>query len=115
MEKRQDQVRMNSKIESEELLRELWQEKPGWKHTRTESLRKRVRERIRAQVKRDTGDVPEDPRNRPDEQVAVRHADGYITENQREKMRGIRVNKRGSGATSEAQFDEWRKIERLEQ
>ena len=29
-------------------------------------------------------------------------------------MRGIRVNKRGSGATSEEQLDEWRKTERLE-
>ena len=51
------------------------------------------------------------------EQVAVRHADasgGYIVENQQEekRMRGIRVNKRGSGATSEEQLDEWRKTER---
>ena len=30
--------RMNSESESEGLLREPWQEKPGWKHTRTESL-----------------------------------------------------------------------------
>ena len=29
-------------------------------------------------------------------------------------MRGIRFNKRGSGATSEEQLDEWRKTERLE-
>ena len=29
-------------------------------------------------------------------------------------MRGIRVNKRGAGATSEEQLDEWRKTERLE-
>ena len=29
-------------------------------------------------------------------------------------MRGIRVDKRGSGATSEEQVDEWRKTERLE-
>ena len=29
-------------------------------------------------------------------------------------MRGILVNKRGSGATSERQLDEWRKTERLE-
>ena len=49
----------------------------------------------------------------------IRHADasgGYIVENQHEEkqMRGIRVNKRGSGATSEEQLDEWRKTERLE-
>ena len=37
-EKRQNHVRMNSDSESEGLLRELWQEKPGWKHTGTESL-----------------------------------------------------------------------------
>ena len=62
-------------------------------------------------------DVPEEPGNKNDEQVAVRHADafgGYIIENQHEEkiMRGIRVNKRGSGATSEEQLDEWRKTER---
>ena len=32
MEKRQNHVRMNSENESKEFLRELWQEKPGWKH-----------------------------------------------------------------------------------
>ena len=63
--------------------------------------------------------MPEEPRNRDDEQVAVRHADasgGYITENQHKekRMRGIRVNERGSGATSQEQLDEWRKIERFE-
>ena len=62
---------------------------------------------------------PEEPGNKNDEQVAVRHADasgGYITENQHEekRMRGIRVNKRGAGATCEEQLDEWRKTERLE-
>ena len=40
------------------------------------------------------GDVPVEPRNKNDEQVAVRHADasgGYIIENQHEekRMRGI--------------------------
>ena len=30
-------MRMNSESELEELLREPWQEKPGCKHTRTES------------------------------------------------------------------------------
>ena len=54
-----------------------------------------------------------------DEQLAVRHADasgGYIMENHHEekRMRSIRVNKRGSRATSEEQLDEWRKTERLE-
>ena len=49
----------------------------------------------------------------------VRHADasaGYIKENQHEekRKRGIRVNKRRPGATSEEYLDEWRKTERLE-
>ena len=81
--------------------------------------RKRVRERRRAQLKKGTGDVPEEPGIKNDEQVAVRHADAsgcYIIENQHEEkiMRGIRVCKRGSGATGEEQLDEWRKSERLE-
>ena len=63
--------------------------------------------------------MPKEPGNKNDEQVAVRHADasgGCIIENQHEekRMRGIRVNKRGSGATSEEQLNEWRKTERLE-
>ena len=68
--------------------------------------KKRVGEKKRARIARDTVDVPEEPGNKNDEQVAVRHADasgGYITENQHEKkrMRDIQVSKRGSGATSE--------------
>ena len=35
----------------------------------------RVKERKRARSGRGAGDVPEEPRNRVDEQVAVRHAD----------------------------------------
>ena len=78
--------------------------------------RKRVREKRRARIERGAVDVPEEPGNKNDEQVAVRHADasgGYIIEDQHGKkiMRGIRVNKRGSGATSEEQLDEWRKTE----
>ena len=70
-------------------------------------------------MKRGTGDVPEEPGNKNDEQVAVRHADasdGYIMENQHEEhtMRDIHVSKRGSGATSKEQSDKWRKTERLE-
>ena len=68
----------------------------------------RVTERIRARVERGAGDVPEEPGNRDDEQVAVRHADasgGYIIENQHEedRMRAIQVSTRGSEATSEEQ------------
>ena len=59
----------------------------------------RVRERKRARIERGAGDVPEEPRNRDDEQVPVRHADasgGYITENQHEEeiMRDIQVSKK---------------------
>ena len=39
VEKRQNHVRMYSESESEKLWREALQEKPGLKHTRTESLR----------------------------------------------------------------------------
>ena len=45
----------------------------------------RVRERRRARIERGAGDVPEEPGDKDDEQVAVRHADasgGYIIENQ---------------------------------
>ena len=78
--------------------------------------RRRVRGR-RARIERGAGDVPEEPGSKNDEQVAVRRADAPGgTENQHEEkiMRDIRVNKRGSGATSEEQLDEWRKTERLE-
>ena len=52
--------------------------------------RKRVRERRRARVERGAGDVPMEPVNKNDEQVAVRHADasgGYIAENQHDENR----------------------------
>ena len=80
--------------------------------------RKRVKERRRAQVKKGTGDVPMEPGNKNDDQVAVRHADApgrCIIENQHEekRIRGIRVYKRGSEATSEEQLDAWRKTGRL--
>ena len=87
--------------------------------TTTESLgEKRVRERRRAKVKRGTGDVPDEPGNRADEQVAVRHAGasgGDIRENQHEedRMRDIQVSKRGSA--SEEQPDKLRKKVRFEQ
>ena len=44
----------------------------------------RVREKRRARIERGAGDVYEEPGNRDDEQVAVRHADasgGYTFEN----------------------------------
>ena len=60
----------------------------------------RVIERKRARGKRCAGDVPMEPGNRSDEQVAVRHADassGDIRENQHEedRMGDIHVGKRG--------------------
>ena len=45
MEKRQNHVRMNSESESEQLSREPWRGKPGWKHTRAGSLRQSESER----------------------------------------------------------------------
>ena len=57
--------------------------------------------------------MPEEPWDKDDEQVAVRHADasvGYIIENQHEEK-----SKRGSEATSEEQTDEWRKTKRFGQ
>ena len=61
---------------------------------KTESLRQRVKERKRARVERGAGDVPMEPGNRADEQVAVRHADasgGDIRENQHEEDRMIDI------------------------
>ena len=80
----------------------------------------RVKERKRARVERGAGDVPMEPGNRDDEQVAVRHADasgGDIRENQheRDRMRDIHVSKRGPEAAGEEQPDKLRKTVRFEQ
>ena len=77
-------------------------------------------ERKRARVERCAGDVPVEPRNRGDEQAAVRHADasgGYIIENQHEgdRMRNIQVSRRGSEAASEEQSDNLKQKVRFEQ
>ena len=82
--------------------------------------RERDREMRRARIEPGAGDVPEVPREKDDEQVAVRHADasgGYIIENQHEekRKRDIQVNERGSEATNEEQTVEWRKTVRSEQ
>ena len=63
---------------------------------------------------------PEYLKNRDDEQMSVRQADasgGDITENQHEenRMRDIRVGKRGSEAAGEEQPDKLRKTVRFEQ
>ena len=81
---------------------------------------KRVKERKRARVERGAGDVPRVLENRDDEQVSVRHADassGDMSENQHgeDRMRDIRVGKRGSEAASEEQPDKLRKTVRFEQ
>ena len=65
----------------------------------------RVKERKRARVERGAGDVPMEPGNRDDEQMAVRYADasgGDITENQHNenRMRDIHIGKRGSEAAT---------------
>ena len=80
----------------------------------------RVKERKRARVERGAGDVPAEPGNRDDEQVAVRHADasgGNIMENQHEedRMRDIHIGKRGPEAANEEQPDKLRKTVRFEQ
>ena len=67
----------------------------------------RVKERKRARVESGAGDVPMEPWNRADEQVAVRHADasgGDIRENQHEedRVRDIHVDERGPEAAGEA-------------
>ena len=80
----------------------------------------RVKERKRSRVEREAGDVPMEPGNGDDEQVAVRHADasgGNIMENQREedRMRDIHIGKRGPEVASEEQPDKFRKTVRFEQ
>ena len=55
--------------------------------------RERVRESRRARIERGAVDVPEEPWDKDDEQVAVRHADatgGYIIENQHEEKKNDR-------------------------
>ena len=80
----------------------------------------RVKEKKRARIERGAVDVPVEPGNRDDEQMAVRHANasgGGITENQHEenRMKDIHVGKRGSEAASEEQPDKLRKTVRFEQ
>ena len=80
----------------------------------------RVKERKRARVERGAGDVPKEPVNRADEQMAVRHADASgdnIKKNQHEedRMRDIHSVKRGPEGTGEEQPDKLRKTVRFEQ
>ena len=77
---------------------------------KTESLRQRVKERKRARVERGAGDVPMEPGNRYDEQVAVRHADAsgsnvIFNQHEKDRMRDIHIGKRGPGAAGEEQLD----------
>ena len=77
---------------------------------KTESLRQeRVKERKRAHVERGAGDVHEEPGEKDDEQVHVRHADasgGDIRENQHEeaRVRDIHIDKRGSHSSTTVQI-----------
>ena len=80
----------------------------------------RVKEWKRARVERGAGDVPMEPGNRDDEQVAVRHADasgGNIIGSQHEedRMSDIHIGKRGSEAAGEEQLGKLRKTVRFEQ
>ena len=117
MEMRQNHVEMNSESESEKLLaepwqkpgwREPWQEKPGWKHTRTEPLGESESER---REELELSEVQEMCLEYPITEMMSRWLFGMRTHlavtskrtNTKRKMRGIRVDKRGSGATSEEQ------------
>ena len=64
---------------------------------------KRVTDRKRARVERGAGDVPMEPGNRADEQVAA------------DRMRDIHDGRRGSEAAGDEQTDKWRKTVRFEQ
>ena len=86
-------------VQVQRSIRDFYLEKQGSMQTKTEALRERVKERKRARVERGAGDVLTEPRNRDEEQMAVRHADasgGDITENQHEEniMRDIHVGNR---------------------
>ena len=79
----------------------------------------RVKERKRGRVERGAGDMPIEPENTDDEQMAIRQADasgGPISEHQHEedRMRDIHVGKRGSEAAGEEQPDKLRKTVRFE-
>ena len=101
MEKRQNHVRMNSERESKGLLREPWQERPGWRelcqekprwiHTRTESLGENESERgEQLEFSKVHGMCLRNLGIKNGEQVADRHADasgGYIIENQHEEKK----------------------------
>ena len=72
---------------------------------------KRVRAMGKARIELGARDVPEEPRDKDDEQVAVRHPDasgGYIMEDQHEekRKRDIQVNEREPEATNEEQTNE---------
>ena len=88
--------------------------------TKTESLRQRESKRGKElELSEVQGNVPMEPGNKNDEQVAVRHADasgGDIRETQQEvdRMRDIHVGKRGSEAAGEEQPDKLRKTARFE-
>ena len=65
-----------------------------------------VKERKRARVEREAGDVPMEPRNKDDEQMAVRlrmhlAETSQKTQHDENRMRDIHVGKRGSRTASE--------------
>ena len=90
MEKRQSHVMTNAENESERSFRDLDGKARMSAYKDRIAETERFKERKRARVERGAGDVPTEPGNRDDEQVAVRHADatgGDITENQHEEDR----------------------------
>ena len=122
MEKRQSHIMTNAESESERSLIVRTLTGKAWMDAYRDRIAEtqRVKERKRARVERGARDVPMEPRNRADEQVAVRHADasgGDIRENQHEedRRRDNHVGKRGSEAAGEEQPDKLRKTVRLEQ
>ena len=89
--------------------------------TKTESLRQSESKRGKElDVERGAGNVPVEPWNRADGQVAFRHADasgGNIKEYQHEedRMRDIHIGKKRPEAAGEEQPDKLRKTVRFEQ
>ena len=87
---------------------------------KTESLSESESKKGKEPEQSGAGDVPMEPGNRADEQVAVRHADasgGDIRENQHEedRMRDIHVGERGSEGAGDGQPEKLRKTVRFEQ
>ena len=121
MAEQQSHITMNAERESETIIERTLTGKArvnAYKDRIAET--ERVEERKRARVERGAGDVPFQPRNRDDEQVAVRHADapgGDNMENQLEedRMRDIHIGKRGPEVAGEERPGKLRETARFGQ